>query len=135
MIGVGGAIAWALAGWRNMPRLEHPQAAAAGFMVAVSVWLAYWAGTRTQRSKAVAAAVARAEAAALAVAQGGAAASDARAQVVVINNPVAGGRHAAEAAVGLDAAPWLIGAHRAIDLDETEALQVAWEDITEPEPN
>lgn len=131
MVAAGGMIAWSLAGWRNMPRLPQPQASAAGVMIGLALLAAYWVGTRTNRSKAVAAAVARAEAAAVAAATGGSADSSASAQVVVINTPAAGAAATGRAALNLEDAPWMVGAHRTVELDEREALEVAWEDVRE----
>lgn len=131
LVAAAGMVAWSLAGWENMPRIERPYSGAAGFVIGVGLLAAYWCGTRTKRSKAVAQAVASAHAEAVAQAQGGAAESSAQAQVLVINNPSIGAREAGSAAVGLDRAPWLQGAHRSIDLDETEAIETALQDVSE----
>lgn len=120
-------IGWAFAGFRNLPRLPQPYAAAAGVIVASSLALAYWAGTRRRRDSAVAAAVAKAEAHAAAVAN---VASSARSDVttnVIVVDPERGAQRAG-ASLGLADAPWLVGRHRTIELDETEALDAALED-------
>lgn len=121
------SVAWAFAGFRNLPRLSHPQGAAAAVIVAVCILVAYRAGRKAVTASAVAAAVAQAEATAVAAAQSRSD-SQATANVIVVNNPQRGAR-AAGVAAGLDDMPWMIGSHRAVELDETEALDVALEDV------
>lgn len=117
-------VAWALAGWRNMPRLEDPQASAAGTAVAVSVLAAWWLGRRSVRASAVAAAVASAVAAAEARSQ-----ATAAAQASVVVNLATGARQAAARDYGgLDAAPWIVSGQTVPEL-EGEALDSALEDV------
>jgi hypothetical protein len=121
------AASFAFAGWRNLPRLDHPQASAAGVGIGACILLSYYAGTRRKRDAAVAVAVARAEA--RAAAHAGATAAVVNHVAVVV--PERGAR-AAGATLGLDDAPWLVGAHRAIELDEREAVEAALADVLDP---
>lgn len=116
---------WAMAGWRNMPRLEQPQASAAGLAIACSVGLAYWAGTRRKRDAAVAVAVAQAEAHATAVAAASLAASQ-HVHVVVDNSQ--GARAQGSRQFGIEDAPWIVSHETRAEI-ESEALDVALEDV------
>ena len=117
--------AWAFAGWRNLPRLAHPSSAAAGLIIAVSLYVAFRIGQRSVTRSAVARAVAIA-------APGAACAStsSSTAQVAVIVHPELGAQRAGRV-FGLEDAPWMVAAHRAVELDETEALDTALEDVLE----
>lgn len=122
-------MAWALAGWRNMPRLSHASSAAAGLAIAGCCLSCYWLGTRTKRAAAIAVATAHAEATAMASVQ---AATASNASV----NLYLGGRAAEGASraghyLGLENAPWLVDAGRHADLTETDALEVAMADISD----
>lgn len=122
-------VVWALAGWRNLPPLDHGTAAAAGFVMASSIGLAYFAGTRRQRDLNRATATASAEATALASVA--AVTSSAASVNVFVASPatVAPARAArAERYALLEDAPWMVGAHRAAEVEE-EAFAVALEDV------
>lgn len=96
-------VAWVFAGVRNFPRLEHPQTAAACFVIASCVWGAYWLGTRSKRAAMLAQATAVAIAEARATAESNATAS-VNVAVVVPEN----GARAAGDAMGLDRMPWIV---------------------------
>lgn len=119
-------VVWALAGWRNLPPLDHRSASAVGFVVASSIGLAYFAGTRRQRDLNRATAIASAEATAVAsvVAQTTASSS---VNVFVASPESVSHARAARYAV-LDDAPWMVGAHRTLEVEE-DALAVAMEDV------
>lgn len=120
---------WVFAGWRNLPRIPHPYAPAAGAVIASCMLLAYWAGTRRRRDEAVAVAVARAEAKALAAVK---ATQTNTQQVAVILDPNLGAARRGEV-LGLDSAPWLAGAHTAAEIEETDAVQSMMDDIRDAE--
>lgn len=112
------AVAWALAGWSNLPRLEHPSAAAAGLAIGGCCLLCYLFGARNTRASAEASAWAHAEARAAAIASSTSAATS-TAQVAVVISPELGARVAGQNRVsGLDAAPWMIGATRDPELEQ-----------------
>lgn len=121
--------AWVFAGFRNLPRLSHPSAAAVGLVVGVCLLLAYRAGRRSVSDSAIASAVARAEASALAAARSRAESSSAAQANVFVNLDPAQGARAAGAATGLDSAPWLVGAHRRAEVEDSEAVELALEDV------
>lgn len=121
------SFAWVAAGVRNLPRLGHPQMAGVVLVVIVCMWLSFRAGARMVKSEAVATAVAHAEARALAAVQAETT-SQAQANVLIVNDVSAGARIRGQA-LGLQDAPWLDGRHRSIELDETEALDTALEDV------
>lgn len=125
---------WALAGWRNLPQLDHGTGAAAGFVMATSILLAFWAGTRLQRDQNRATAVASAEATAVA------AVTAQTTSTAAVNVNVFTPNDAARASARhnlrdpLENAPWLQGAHRRPDLDDSgDAYSVALEDVAEIE--
>lgn len=109
LLTVAFAVAWAWAGFRNLPRLGQPASSAAGLAIAVACWLCYLSGRRAARASAVAAAIATAEAhaASAAVADSTATASSA-VNVLVVTDRGAGAR-ATGAAAGLDDMPWIVG--------------------------
>lgn len=83
------AVAFVFAGWRNLPRIDDPQAGVAGLLLGGAVVLAFFIGRRTVHAEAVATAIATAHAEAAAAAHAGA---QALSQVVVnVGEPVAGG--------------------------------------------
>lgn len=117
------AVAWALAGWRNMPRLEHPQATAAGLAIGGTVWIAYWLGAKQTSATANASAWAKAEARAAAIAASTSAAA-ATSNVNVVFAPELGARMAGEARLtGLESAPWMVGATRDAELEQDFLVQ------------
>lgn len=121
-------VAWAFAGFRNLPRLPAPQSAAAGALIAGAIALAYVAGKRRQIDSAVAVAVANAEAHAAAVANV-AVSNQASSNVqVIIVDPDRGAARAG-AATGLGDLPWMVGTHRSVELDETEVIDTMLEDV------
>jgi hypothetical protein len=115
VIAVLSAMAWAFAGWRNMPRLSHPVATAAGVSIAVAIMLGYWAGTRHAAAKVIATAIARAEATAVSVSASAAQAHADSRQVVILN--MADGARAVGAAEYGPVPEW-IGQARHAALDE-----------------
>lgn len=117
------AAAWAFAGWRNMPRLADPSASAAGVMMAGSVLMAWWAGTRHAAAKVIGRAVASAEARAESRAQSASAAT-ADARQVVIVNATEGARAVGAAEYGTGGLPWVTGV-RAVDADSDVSANIA----------
>jgi hypothetical protein len=115
---------------KNFPTLPQRSSAAVVVVIASSLWLSFWLGRRSSRAAAIASANAHAEARALAMATGGAAHSSAQ---VVINLDGTRGARAAGAAGGLDSAPWLVGRHHVAELDETEGVQAALDDVLDRE--
>lgn len=128
MLRLGGvliALAWVVVGWRNMPRLEDPQALAAGIAVGVTCLLAYFMGRRSSSATAIAQAVASAEARARARASA-TSTSQAVGNVFVVG---AGGAVAPSPAGdrmeylgGLDAAPWIGAPKPLMEQDVMESI-------------
>ncbi len=121
-------VVWALAGWRNLPQLEHGTGQAAGFVIGSSILFAYWAGTRRQRELNLATATASAEATAVAAVT--ASTSSSSSVNVFVASPATAAPARARAARFelLEDAPWMVGAHRAAEIEE-DALSVALEDV------
>lgn len=112
------AVAWALAGWRNLPPLEQPQASAAGLAIGATCFLSYLFGSRSTLASATATATARAEAHAAALAQSNSS-SNSTAQVAVVISPGMGAASVGATKFGgLDSAPWMIGATRDEELEQ-----------------
>lgn len=123
---IGGAVgvAWALAGWANLPRLDHPQATAAGLAIGGTCVLSYFLGARQTRVSAEASAWAKAEARAAAIASSSSA-STSQAQVAVVINSELGARiQGQERLTGLEAAPWMIGAVPQVDVEQDVVAQM-----------
>lgn len=122
-------VVWALAGWRNLPPLDHRSAVAVGFVMASSIGLAYFAGTRRQHDVNRATAIASAEATALA-SVAAVTSSSSSVNVFVASPATAAPARAARAEryALLEDAPWMVGSHRAPELEE-EAFSVAFEDV------
>jgi hypothetical protein len=118
---------WALAGWRNAPRLAHRDSLAWGLSIAVAIGVAYWLGCRSQRAAAIATAVASAKAEAVASAISGSS-SVAQQAVSVHLNVAPGAPPAYSVPSGLDAAPWMVGAAARPVLDDPETLIALTED-------
>lgn len=100
------AVAWAFAGWRNLPRLDHPSALAAGLAIGGTCAISYFCGKTLTKNSAYASARAYAEARAAAVAQSK---SQAAANVnLFMGNPELGASYvAAQQLGGLDGASWI----------------------------
>lgn len=112
------AVAWAVAGWMNLPRLAHPQASAAGFAIAGTCLVCYWLGAKQSKASAWASAWAKAEARANAIASS-TSASTSTAQVAVIVSPALGANVQGRGRLtGLEAAPWMLEAHRDAELEQ-----------------
>jgi hypothetical protein len=122
--------AFALAGWRNMPRLDQPSASAAGLVIGICLVLAYNLGARSTRASAMAVATARAEAHATALAQGGSARSTVN---VVIAD---GGRRAARAEhAALDDLPWIDYSAQPVASElPQDVIESMTEDVRDVEP-
>ena len=123
---IGGAvgIAWALAGWANLPRLDHPQATAAGLAIGGTCLLSYFLGARQTRVSAEASAWAKAEARAAAIASS-TSTSTSQAQVVVAINAENGARVQGQGKLaGLESAPWMIGAVPQVDVEQDVVAQM-----------
>ena len=107
------AVGWVFAGWRNMPRLDHPSALAAGLAIGGTCFISYWCGRSLTRNAAYAAARANAEARALAASQSRA---QAQAVVNVFQSAPAEERQALvpRTARGLEDAPWIAGPKSAV---------------------
>lgn len=112
------AMAWALAGWANLPRLDHPQASAAGFAIGGTVFVAYLFGSRSTAASAMATANARAEAHAAALAHSASASSSSAQVAVVISSELGASAAGARQFSGLEAAPWMVGATRDPELEQ-----------------
>lgn len=116
IIAVAIACVWAWAGWKNMPRLEHPQSTAAGLAIAVSCLVSWWVGVSGARASARAEAYARADARA-------AARSESRSQAAAAVNLYMGvpseirEQSVPLAGRGLESAPW-IGAPKVAMLEQ-----------------
>ncbi len=106
-------VAFAFAGFRNLPRLEQPASAAAGLAIAFACWVCFRSGQRQARESAKTAAIAAAEAAALAAATSEASSSSTAGASASVNLLVLGdrsrGARAAGQATGLDEMPWIAG--------------------------
>ena len=112
-----GAIAFGASAWRNVPPIAHPYAPAAAVTGFALCAVAYWCGYRDRRTKAVATAVANAEARAAALSQSSST-SSAAANVFVVNGAPSMAAQA-EAALGLGRAPWMVDAHRQVELGDS----------------
>ena len=122
-------VTWALAGWRNIPPLEHRAGAAAGVVVASSIALAYFAGCRRQREMNLAVATASAEATAVATVTAATSSSSSVNVFVASAESAAPARSArAQRYALLEDAPWMVGTHRAAEVEE-DALACALEDV------
>jgi hypothetical protein len=121
---IGGltGVAWALAGWANLPRLDHPQATAAGLAIGGTCLLSYFLGARQTRVSAEASAWAKAEARAAAIASSS---SSSSAQVAVVISSELGARAAGQERLsGLESAPWMVGAVRQDDIEQDVVAQM-----------
>jgi hypothetical protein len=121
---IGGAvgIAWALAGWANLPRLDHPQATAAGLAIGGTCVLSYFLGARQTRVSAEASAWAKAEARAAAIASS---TSTSNAQVAVVLSSELGARVQGEKRLaGLECAPWMIDAAPVAEAEQDVVAQM-----------
>lgn len=123
---IGGAvgIAWALAGWANLPRLDHPQATAAGLAIGGTCLLSYFLGAHQSRASAEASAWAKAEARAAAIASSSSASSS-NAQVAVVISSELGARvQGQQKLTGLESAPWMVGASRQEEVEQDVVAQM-----------
>lgn len=131
LFGLAFGAGFGVAAWKNVPKLDHPMTVAAVLLVVGAVVAAYVGGRFATRQSAVAIATAKAEAAALAVVQANPTATAQQATTIVIGDPGRGARIAGEA-MGLDRAPWLVGArHRAALEDEEDAVESMLADARE----
>lgn len=94
LIVAGMAIALALAGFKNLPRLDDPSSSAAGVALGACVFIAYVVGKKTSAASAMAVAMAKAEAVATSRSKSESSAV-AGVQVLINNDPVRGARHVA----------------------------------------
>ena len=102
------AAAWAVAGWKNLPRLDHPSNIAAGLAIAGTCGVCYWCGRALTRNSAYASARASAIATARAAADAKSNAQAAAAINVFMAGPEGGTAGSVPLAVqGLDDAPWI----------------------------
>jgi hypothetical protein len=121
---IGGAvgIAWVLAGWANLPRLDHPQATAAGLAIGGTCVLSYFLGARQTRVSAEASAWAKAEARAAAISSSS---SSSQAQVAVVINAENGARVQGQGRLsGLESAPWMVGAVPQSEIEQDVVAQM-----------
>lgn len=123
---IGGAVgvAWALAGWANLPRLDHPQATAAGLAIGGTCLLSYFLGARQTRVSAEASAWAKAEARAAAIASSSSTSTSAAQVVVAINSEHGARVQGQERLVGLESASWMIGAAPQVDVEQDVVAQM-----------
>jgi hypothetical protein len=129
LFALAAGIVWALAGWRNVPQLAHPQGVALGFIVATTIGLAFLGGTHWRRDGLRAAAFAAAEATATASVMANTSSSSAVNVFVASPDSVVASR--AQRYGALDNAPWMVDAQARPDLENDDAMQVALEDAME----
>lgn len=94
LIVAGMAIALALSGFKNLPRLDDPSSAAAGVALGLCIVIAYVVGKKTSAASAMAVAMAKAEAVSKSRSSSESSAV-AGVQVLINNDPLRGARHVA----------------------------------------